>query len=288
MQHLLKRMNFFQGFFTQAEDWQANQSYFVQKTRLHNAYLHTKGIVPNCLGGFGVEASRDGTALLIRSGYAIDQEGRELFMPNAQEIMLDPQDYQPPSILYVRLRYREIEIDPRPNAANPEYTGHAFVQETPTVEVTVAGETEDDSALELARIELSREATRIKDAEDAEKPGPNEIDLRFRPVAGALPGRVTLSHMGEVVRSGELRVASTPETKPDPGDPNILIERVELKQDGDGHRHYQVSAYPIEEGRITWRVESIFNKQHTEYRLFFKNFHDRAARVMYEVVRFHP
>ena len=284
MQQTLKRMNFFKGFFTQAEDWQANQAYHLQKSRLHNAYLHTWGIVPHCLGGLGVEASEDGTALLVRSGYALDPEGRELFMPNAQELRLDPQDYHPPTVLFVRLRYQELEIDPRPNSANPQYNGHAFVQEMPVVELTVDEEA-DGPVVELARIELSKEASRIKDAVDSEKPGPNEIDLRFRAIAGSTPGRTTLIHIGEIVRSGELRVAATPESIPDPGDPNVLIESIDLKTQPDAHRYYHVSAYPIDNGRISWRIESMFQSQKVEYRLFFKNAHERAARVNYEVIR---
>ncbi len=41
-----KRINFFHGFLTRVEDWQAAQSYELDKRKLHNRALHGPGVVP--------------------------------------------------------------------------------------------------------------------------------------------------------------------------------------------------------------------------------------------------
>src|SRR2546423_9734329 len=46
-----KRINFFEGFFTTDEDWNAAEAYHLEKRRLHNCVLHTPGVVPVEAGG---------------------------------------------------------------------------------------------------------------------------------------------------------------------------------------------------------------------------------------------
>jgi hypothetical protein len=40
-----KRMNYFTGFFTTAEDWRAEQTYHREKLKLHNRGMHTPGVM---------------------------------------------------------------------------------------------------------------------------------------------------------------------------------------------------------------------------------------------------
>ena len=63
-----KRINFFKGFFTQAEDWQSAQEYHIEKRKIHNRFLHIPGIVYGCLDNLNVTATEDGTALYIGPG----------------------------------------------------------------------------------------------------------------------------------------------------------------------------------------------------------------------------
>ena len=51
-----KRINYFKGFFVQAEDLQQAETYHIEKLRLHNRCLHTPGVVADCLGGLAVTA----------------------------------------------------------------------------------------------------------------------------------------------------------------------------------------------------------------------------------------
>ena len=282
MEQPLKRMNFFQGFFTQAEDWQAEQAYHREKRRLHTGHLHTPGIVPGCLQEFGVEASKDGTALLVRAGYAIDGMGRDLYMPHTTELPIIPQDYKPPTTVYVIARYNEEKIDQRPNATNPTYTGHAFIQEQPVIELTL-DEPDVNTVVELARINLAKNAQRIKDSDSPTSSGPNEIDRGHVTKAGAFSGPVTLSQLGEMIKDGVIGVDHTPESAPRPSDPNVLIEKIQGTS--ESLPYYLVFACPEDEGQISWRLESKCEKGSVAHRLYFKNSTDRSTRVRYKVYK---
>ena len=57
----------------------------MEKRRYHNKYLHTPGVVFGCLEDLNVTITGEGTALTIAPGYAIDGEGRDLFLPEPKE-----------------------------------------------------------------------------------------------------------------------------------------------------------------------------------------------------------
>lgn len=281
MKEEFKRINFFKGFFTQAEDWQSAQEYHLEKRKIHNRFLHTPGIVYGCLDNLNVTATEDGTALYIAPGYAIDGEGRDLYLPRPDKLGINPQNYNPPATAYVVISYGQEEIDLRPNAANPEYSGHAFIKEWPKVEITT-DEPDNHHVIELARIRLSEKATRVKKPEETDNPGPNEIDRRFITRAGATRTPVKLEDLGEIVKEGEIGVVPSTEAAPLEEDTNVLIEKIKGE---NAHRFYLVSAYPVEKGRLFWRIESIFTRDVVEYRLFFKNISEKAAKVLYRVYR---
>src|SRR3979411_2197830 len=66
-----KRINFFEGFFTTGEDWNAAEAYHLEKRRLHNRVLHTPGVVPVVGGGLRVMArGRGDLSLEVAPGYA--------------------------------------------------------------------------------------------------------------------------------------------------------------------------------------------------------------------------
>jgi len=276
-----KRINFFKGFFTQSEDWQMAQEYHLEKRKFHNRFLHTPGIVFGCLDNLKVTGTKKGTSLYVAPGYAIDGEGRDLYLSKPEKVSIAPQSYRPPKTVYVIIRYHEEKIDLRPNAANPEYSDYAFFREWPLVEITT-DEPDNHRVIELARIALSQDATRVRDPEDLDSPGPNEIDLRYIRRAGVETGPMTLSDLGEVVREAETTVVASKEPIPSKDDTNVLIEKIRGK---DAHRFYLVSAYPFKEASIRWRIESRFNKDTVEYRLFFKNFSNKAVKVFYKVYR---
>lgn len=276
-----KRINFFKGFFTQAEDWQSAQEYHIEKRKIHNRFLHIPGIVYGCLDNLNVTATEDGTALYIGPGYAIDGKGCDLYLPKPDKISINPQDYIPPATIYVVISDNQEKIDRRPNAANPEYSGHAFIKEWPKVEITT--ELPDNhNVIELARIRLSKGATRVKNPDDTDNPDVNQVDLRYIKRAGATTRPARLEEIGEIVKEGEISVVPSSEAIPLKEDTSVLIEKIRGE---NAHRFYLASVHPVEEGRVLWRIESIFNNGTVEYRLFFKNFHKKTASVKFQVYK---
>src|SRR5262249_52466658 len=66
---------------------------------------------------------------------------------------------------------------------NLEYKGHRRVQEQARIELSQA-EPDIAKEVELGRVFLEKGATRVRDARDSLDPRANEIDMRFRPIAG--------------------------------------------------------------------------------------------------------
>src|SRR2546426_12181235 len=74
-----KRINFFEGFFTTDEDWNAAEAYHLEKRRLHNCVLHTPGVVPVEAGGPQPTArGRRGLSLVGAPRHGTHRGGKEL------------------------------------------------------------------------------------------------------------------------------------------------------------------------------------------------------------------
>src|SRR2546422_4507842 len=119
-----KRLNYFKGFFLQAEDLVAGQSYHLEKRHLHNRALHTPGVV----FGLEVNAEAGGTAVRVMPGYAIDQSGRDLRL-SAEHVVELADEVTPPCTAYLVMRFHEDRTDRREDSANPEYSNYAFMTE---------------------------------------------------------------------------------------------------------------------------------------------------------------
>ena len=179
-----KRINFFKGFLTTEQDWNDAERYHIEKRKLHNRRLHAPGIVLGYGGDLRIVArSRGDLSVEVQSGYAIDGEGNDLILWDAQIKNINPEEYRLPQTIYVVLRFSEELTDFIAYKENLEYKGHRRVRETATIELS---QTEPDIGreVELARIQLEKGVTQIRDARDPADPRANEIDLRFTPKAG--------------------------------------------------------------------------------------------------------
>jgi hypothetical protein len=186
-----KRINFFKGFMTTEEDWNAAESYHIEKRKLHNRLLHTPGVVAGAGSDLRVVArSRGDLSVEVQSGYAIDGQGHELWLPDAVIRNISPEEYRLPQTIYVVLRFYEELSDFVAYKENLEYKGHRRVLEGAKVELS---QTEPDLGreVELARIYLEKGATRIRDPRNPADPRANEIDMRFVPRAGVAGSRLS-------------------------------------------------------------------------------------------------
>ena len=184
-----KRMNFFTGFFTTAEDWNTGQQYHIDKRKLHNCGLHTPGVirgVPNESGQMRVRAmSQPSLDILVMPGAAIDADGNEIVLATSRTLTIVPENYTLPQIVYVAIRYRETETDYVENVESPEYSGYTRVTENPRLEI-VTTRPDNAGALELARIALTEGVVDIREPSDPDNPGSNQIDRRHVVWAGSI------------------------------------------------------------------------------------------------------
>ncbi|MFT7578511.1 MAG: hypothetical protein ACI9MR_000169 [Myxococcota bacterium] len=181
-----KRINFFTGFQTTADDWNDLVKYSVEKHKLHNKLMHGPGVVPNVLGGLKVSArGRADLSVEISPGYAIDGDGNEIFVPEPTIKTIDPGDFKLPQTVYIVAKYIEELTDFVSYRANLEYKGHRRIAEGFKVEAIIT-EPDINREIELGRIHMTKDVKRITDAKDGLEPKPNEIDLQFRPVAGVV------------------------------------------------------------------------------------------------------
>src|SRR6478672_8645329 len=179
-----KRINFFKGFLTTEKDWNDAERYHIDKRRLHNRMMHSPGIVYGYAGDLRVTArARGDLSVEVQPGYAIDGMGNDLMIQDATIRNINLEEFKLPQTIYIVLRYYEELTDFIAYKENLEYKGHRRVLESCKVEVS---QTEPDirQEVELGRILLEKNATRLRDARDPTDPRANEIDLRFAPRAG--------------------------------------------------------------------------------------------------------
>ena len=186
-----KRINFFEGFFTTDEDWNAAEAYHLEKRRLHNRVLHTTGVVPIAGGGLKVQARGKGDlSFEITPGYAIDGKGNEIVLRDPSVKVVEAEKLKLPQTIYVAVRYFEEPTDFIAYKENPRFKGHRRIEEKSKIEV-MAREPDGEEAIELGRIRLEEGVREIRDALDPRAPGAGEIDLRFVPMAGTAGGHAS-------------------------------------------------------------------------------------------------
>lgn len=273
----LKRINYFKGLFLHADDLQAAEHYRNQKHRLHNVCLHGPGIVHGHLDDLRVSVDEQGKAVTVGPGLAIDHQGRELLRSAPAEISISTGEYGPSAVVYIVLRYDEKKVDRRENVANPEYSDFAFIEERAEVEATT--QEPGEGAIELARIRLGARSARISMPADPMEPDENEVDLRYRLKAGVARGRFRLQDLAALALEATTGVEGGQEA-------HIRIEEVTQAAGSDVHRFYVVSAHPLGEASITWRLESSVDRRGaTEYTLVLRNLSSNPVDVSYRVYR---
>jgi hypothetical protein len=256
-----ERMNFFTGFFTTAEDWKKAQEYHLAKRRLRNTYFYTPGVVSGCGGRLRVTAGSGGKSVDVAPGYAIDGQGRDLFMPETKTLQLHFDEYHE-DMVYVVIKYAERTVDERPNPERPEYKGFAFIREEPDIEIWTT-EPNNRHAIELARIKIRANARRIR-ADDIDDSHVKLADVRLEGFDFETNGKQLQVTQGRV---SEVKLDEVSSEGPQP--------------------LYLVSAYPTEdkEAVISWYLGSTRMNKRITYTLFLKNHSDQPVKVSYRVLK---
>ncbi|MBN1946180.1 MAG: hypothetical protein JW797_10925 [Bradymonadales bacterium] len=183
-----KRLNFFEGFVTTPDDWNQGDLYHVNKHRLHNRSFHGVGIVPGQLRDFKVTSRGKGEmAVEIHPGYCVDGRGNDIILWETEIRQFVKSDYKLPQTVYLVAKYVEELSDFVAYKENLNYKGHTRVSEVCKVDWSITPP-DTEMEIELARIHVTPDCKRFMDARNPNGPEPNEIDLRFRPVAGVAGG----------------------------------------------------------------------------------------------------
>jgi hypothetical protein len=177
-----KRMNFFTGFFTTADDWKTEQDYHRLKLKMHNCGVHTPGIMRGIAEELRVIADASGN-VLVQPGTAIDSDGNEIYLGVSKAVPITALSES--GTVYVTLAYGEKETDPVTNVKIPEYSGNTRWTETPIIKIS-ADVPDNCKILELARIVLTASITSVSNPSDPASPGIGEIDRRYVVFAGSI------------------------------------------------------------------------------------------------------
>lgn len=144
---ITKRLHYFNHQFLVEADFTDEQQYHLDRRRRHNRLLHGYGVAD----GLQVEKTGD-KEVTVRSGTAVDREGREIVQVTDQPVDLsDATTYPPDSDVYVIIAYAEQETDP---STATGVTGNTRITETPTIEATTTAPPGDGSVVRLVHFVL--------------------------------------------------------------------------------------------------------------------------------------
>jgi len=178
-----KRMNFFTGFFTTADDWKAEQEYHRLKLGMHNRGLHTPGILRGIGSELNVTADAAGN-VLVQPGMALDSEGNEIYLGLPRTLPVTA--LTEAATVYVTIACGpEKETDPVTNIKMPEYSGNTRLTEVADIKLGT-NLPDNRKILELARIVLPAGTASVSNPADPAAPGTGEIDRRHAVYAGSV------------------------------------------------------------------------------------------------------
>lgn len=270
----LRKINYFTGFFLRAEDLQAAEAYRDRTRWLHNLLFHGPGVLRGWRDGLAVTVNDRGNEITVGTGLAIDPLGREILLAQASTHPINRTEYDLPETIYVTIRYETRKTDYRENLGNRDYSGNAFTEEFGQVKL-VPKELPKDR-LELARIRLTKDGTRVRPAADPAAPGPDEVDTTRRLYTRIARSVFRLDDYAEVVALGEATV---------PGKDTARIKIDEVAE-GDRSRVFSVSVHPKATARIRWYQEAVADQRGaTQYVLVLENRESTDAVVRYKVYR---
>ena len=108
-----ERNNYFYGKLMTVRDFELEQSYFIEKRKLLNRYLHGWGVV--C--GLEIVPHECPGMVVLRPGIALDCYGNEIVVTRDVEINLASKDEEIPEegkTVYICIKYLECDVEPVP------------------------------------------------------------------------------------------------------------------------------------------------------------------------------
>lgn len=184
----LKRLNFFTGFFTTADDWNEGQAYHLEKSKLHNRGLHKPGVIHDLEKESGKQlglavSAAGGLNVTVSPGAALDGEGNLICLATARTLELGLPDNLPRKV-YLYIQFDDHGTDRSENIEDPDFSGFTRKTEEPIIDWTYE-QPDNSKRIELASIELQVGVTEIN-GPDSDVTKPNRIKLDGVKKAGAV------------------------------------------------------------------------------------------------------
>src|SRR3954465_11931578 len=121
----IQRVNYFKNQFLHVEDFTTEQAYHVEMRRRHNRALHTYGIAE----GLQLTFSANASAVTVRAGMGIDNQGREIVLVDDQAVELADLDANREA--FITIAYDESATREQNETG---VRGNTRVQEQPKIE----------------------------------------------------------------------------------------------------------------------------------------------------------
>ena len=203
-----RRLSFFTGFFTTADDWNDGETYHIEKRKLHNRALHRPGILP----GVGDElAVLPGGQLCVevKPGAALDGYGNLMLVNSAKALEITPPS-PAAQTAYITIQFAEKDDC---YEEDPDFDGYKRKLEDPLVQCTF-NQPDGAKEIELARVGLAENALTDKpevvSPDNPTQPKANEIDRGHALFAGArdpyfAAGLVRMARLYEAIGNQQRR-----------------------------------------------------------------------------------
>jgi hypothetical protein len=201
---VVKRLRYFNGQFLQAQDFNDEQAYHLDRQRRHNKHFHTSGIVHD------LSVSVSGTTATVNPGTAVNGEGQLIVLNSSRPINLAD---RPDQTLLLVISYDETTSD-EAQVGKKEDTR---IHENPRVEAVADTAEAPPASTHIRLARLTTDAggqIQSKDDSVTVQAGVrigDEIEprrLRFRRDAGTRP-EMTSGASGRIDVTGSLRVTGT-------------------------------------------------------------------------------
>jgi hypothetical protein len=180
-----RRVNPYPGLMVDVDVWRDAHDYHRAQLHLHHLALHGWGIIQGL--DISLVEGTDNT-LRIEPGLAIDPGGNFISVPQGQTYQITARERQ---VVYLVLQQRELLSQPAPPTAANRASPMTRVVEA--YRIQERDRLPEEPYIELARVDFYPDRGVVRAAQDAESPGPNELDLRARVRLGTLAAPLQLS-----------------------------------------------------------------------------------------------
>ncbi len=164
----IERLNYYEGEFLGAVDFQAEQEYHRDMRRRHNLGQHTFGIVTGLelaqAPNGGTDGSNVDVDVYLQPGMAVDGLGREIVVLNQVQLTADmfaafysPNPGSSPVLLYIWIGYEEQLLEPSADACTSANVANAYArtEETYTLVVTATRTPPPGTAIVVDGVQVS-------------------------------------------------------------------------------------------------------------------------------------